>query len=235
MGNQLVENEWSMFGFGSYHVFWEMYLVVVREFIFTIVTGVVNVTLIAFLLIPHRAVILFAFPLICVLYINFLGVIRFFGLQINGFTYLIVVSSVGLLVDYLMHILMKYYEIQQKRKQQYYSNPKFHFHHRFPTTRDECVTKILETMGSSILQGGLTTFLAVLPLTLSTTLMFKRTFYAFFSLVTIGIIHGLILLPVILSIWGPFENYQNDDDDNDNDDNDLEVLNAKYLNNDEQK
>merc|ERR1711933_713752 len=127
--NQLLDEEWPMFGYNSAYVFWEFFLVVIREFFFTIVTGVVSVTAIAFVLIPHRTVILFALPLIIVLYINFLGSIRLFGLQINGFTYIVVVISVGLLVDYLMHILMKYFEIQQQRKQQGQLNRQLHLHH----------------------------------------------------------------------------------------------------------
>lgn len=62
---------------------------------------------------------------------------------------------------------------------------------------------MLKTMGVSILVGGLSTFLAVIPLAFSTSAIISTVFTAFFSMVTLGVAHGLIFLPVILSIVGP--------------------------------
>jgi hypothetical protein len=61
-------------------------------------------------------------------------------------------------------------------------------------------------MGASILVGGATTFLAVVPLSISSVKIFMTVFNAFFAMVTLGVTHGLILLPVILSYLGPTTN-----------------------------
>lgn len=61
----------------------------------------------------------------------------------------------------------------------------------------------LETMGASILVGGLSTFLGVIPLAFSTSAILRTVFTAFFAMVTLGLTHGLILLPVVLSLVGP--------------------------------
>jgi Patched family len=58
-------------------------------------------------------------------------------------------------------------------------------------------------MGASIFVGGLTTFLSVCPLLLSSTYIFITVFWCFFALVVLGFTHGLILLPVVLSLIGP--------------------------------
>ena len=58
-------------------------------------------------------------------------------------------------------------------------------------------------MGVSILVGGLTTLLGVVPLAISTLDIFGTVFKAFFGMIALGTTHGLILLPVILSIVGP--------------------------------
>ena len=64
----------------------------------------------------------------------------------------------------------------------------------------------IRTMGTSILLGGISTFLGILPLGFSTSDGFYTIFITFIGLVTLGIGHGLILLPVILSIFGPTVN-----------------------------
>merc|ERR1719396_93610 len=58
-------------------------------------------------------------------------------------------------------------------------------------------------MGSSVSLGGFSTFLAVLPLVLSTSKMIGTVFLAFFVMVVVGVLHGLVFLPVILSLVCP--------------------------------
>ena len=91
--------------------------------------------------------------------------------------------AIGLLVDYLLHVLLRYYET--------------------PGNRQEKVIKVLRSMGSSVMMGGITTFLGTIPLAFSSSEIFTTVFIAFITLVVLGISHGLILLPVILSIIGP--------------------------------
>jgi hypothetical protein len=106
------------------------------------------------------------------------------GLHINAVTYIVIVMAIGLLVDFLMHILLRYYETTG-------------------TTRNAKVKETLETMGASILLGGLTTWLGVIPLAFSTTAIFKMVFISFLAMVSLGCGVGLILLPVLLSLVGP--------------------------------
>merc|ERR1712226_598783 len=93
------------------------------------------------------------------------------------------VMSIGLLVDFIMHVLLRYYEC--------------------PGNRREKTVEMLKTMGSSVFIGGVSTFLGTLPLAFSSSEIFYTVFIAFVGIVTLGIGHGLILLPVILSIVGP--------------------------------
>mmetsp|Transcript_748 Transcript_748/g.1767 ORF Transcript_748/g.1767 Transcript_748/m.1767 type:complete len:150 (-) Transcript_748:159-608(-) len=99
---------------------------------------------------------------------------------------ILAVMSIGLLVDFLMHVLLRYYESPMEG-------------------REAKVKDTLRTMGSSILVGAISTFLGVIPLAFSSSEIFNTIFVTFIGLVTLGAGHGLILLPVLLSIFGPNE------------------------------
>ena len=92
--------------------------------------------------------------------------------------------SIGLLVDFLMHVLLRFFESAEKGRQ-------------------ERMKDTLRTMGSSVLVGGLSTFLGVMPLAFSVNQSFNIIFVTFIGLVTLGAGHGLVLLPTLLSLFGP--------------------------------
>jgi Niemann-Pick C1 protein len=177
------QKDWSFFTFEGIYNIWEFYAVSVDELIITTVTGVAAVTGVAFLLIPHLSAALFVFPLISMMYIDVLGVLQWAGAHVNPVSYIAMVMSIGLLVDYAMHVLLRY--------------------HESPGNRKEKTVEMLRTMGASILIAGISTLLGTLPLAFSTSEIFTTVFYAFLGLVTVGCGHGLILLPVVLSIIGP--------------------------------
>jgi uncharacterized membrane protein YdfJ with MMPL/SSD domain len=83
-----------------------------------------------------------------------------------------------------MHVMLRYNESKE-------------------TTRDDKVKDTLKTMGMSIMVGGLSTFIAVIPLAFSTSAIIGNVFTCFFAMVTLGVSHGLIFLPVVLSLVGP--------------------------------
>jgi Niemann-Pick C1 protein len=183
------QKDWAFFTFDGIYNIWEFYAVSVDELIITTVTGVAAVTTVAFLLIPHLTAALFVCPLICMMYIDVLGVLQWAGAHVNPVSYIAMVMSIGLLVDYAMHVLLRYFE----------SNG---------GGRKEKTVEMLRTMGASILIAGISTFLGTLPLAFSKSEIFTTVFYAFLGLVTVGCGHGLILLPVVLSTIGPEDQFE---------------------------
>ena len=61
----------------------------------------------------------------------------------------------------------------------------------------------IKDIGSSVLNGAISTFLAVAVLLFSKSYIFKTLSIQFALTVGLGVIHGLILLPVLLSLFGP--------------------------------
>lgn len=164
------------------HIF-AFYEVAADQLAVTIILSVACVCAVAFVLIPHWSAVPIILPTISVLFIDMIGVLQMFGYRINIITYIVLVVSIGLLIDFIMHILLRYYESECE-------------------TREEKVKDALGTMGASILVGGLSTFLGVTPLIFSSGEIFSTVCISFLSMVALGISHGLILLPVVLSYIG---------------------------------
>jgi hypothetical protein len=63
-------------------------------------------------------------------------------------------------------------------------------------------------MGPAVLNGGLSTILAFILLSTSDTYIFLSFFKIFFLICLFGLYHGLIVLPVVLSLVGPLRHYE---------------------------
>ena len=71
------------------------------------------------------------------------------------------------------------------------------------TDKNERAKEALADMGAAVLNGGISTFLAVVVLLFSSSYVFATLATQFALTVVLGLAHGLILLPVMLSICGP--------------------------------
>jgi len=182
-------NNWAFFMYEEQFPTWEFYSIAVSELVFSTIMGIAAVTLVGMLLIPHWTAFFFVLPVISITYVDLLGLLQFLGAKINAVTYVTMVMSIGLMVDFIMHILLRYYECEAN------------------LTRRQRVIETLKTMGASVVLGGTSSFLGVLPLAISKTLMINVIFINFISLMIIGITHGLILLPVLLSLMGPIDTH----------------------------
>eukprot|EP00096_Caligus_rogercresseyi_P000927 TRINITY_DN11496_c0_g1_i1.p1 TRINITY_DN11496_c0_g1~~TRINITY_DN11496_c0_g1_i1.p1 ORF type:complete len:269 (+),score=26.49 TRINITY_DN11496_c0_g1_i1:386-1192(+) len=112
------------------------------------------------------------------------GLMHFWGLTIDTVSCNLLIISIGLCVDYSTHVA-----------------------HRFlieaEGSRDHRVIKTLTNIGPAVLNGGISTFLAFCLLCSSVSHVFITFFKVFFLVVTFGLFHGLVFLPVVLSLIGP--------------------------------
>jgi len=75
----------------------------------------------------------------------------------------------------------------------------------FLGNRLEKTLRSIETIGPAVFNGGLTTFLALTLCGGSTSHTFITFFKVFVLTVIFGLYHGLVLLPVLLSLFGPVD------------------------------
>lgn len=124
--------------------------------------------------------------LICVILslIDIGGFMYFWDLTIDTVSCNNLIIAIGLCIDYSSHIA-----------------------HRFliepGTSRNDRICSTLANIGPAVLNGGFTTFFAFLLLANSQSHVFITFFKVFFLVVTFGLYHGLIVLPVFLSFFGP--------------------------------
>lgn len=182
--------EVKFFAYAEVFNVFEFYARAVHELTLTTALGVAAVSLVAALFIPHYSSVLFTFPLVCLSYADLLGFMRWCGVSINALSYVCLTLSIGLMVDFLMHVLIRYFEVKGSRR--------------------ERTVELLRTMGSSIIQGGSTTFMGIMLLAFSSSAAFRTIFVIFIGIVVLGVGHGLILLPVVLDCIGPEDIGNND-------------------------
>ncbi|KAK0090682.1 hypothetical protein PV325_008019 [Microctonus aethiopoides] len=113
--------------------------------------------------------------------IDLLGSMYYFGLTIEISTSIIILLCAGLAVDYAAHVGLEFT--------------------RTTGDKEERSIATLGNIGPAVFNGGLSTFLAFVLLGASNSHVFTTFFKLFTSVVVFGLFHGLLFLPVILSIF----------------------------------
>ena len=145
-------------------------------------TMAVMVAIIAFLLVNPKAVLVVCLCL-CLIIINIIGYMYFWDLNFDSVTIIMLIIALGLSVDYAAHIGRAYLETR--------GSP------------DERLKACLNNMGAAVFNGAFSTFLAVAVLGGSQSYVFITFFRQLFLCITLGLSHGLILLPVLMSLVNP--------------------------------
>ena len=173
----------NIFAFSSSWLNYEQYKAIEIEAIRNISsTMAVMVLIIAFLLVNPKAVLVVCFCL-CLIIVNIIGYMHFWDLTLDSVTIIMLVIALGLSVDYAAHIGRAFMEIDG--------------------TPDARLKLCLENMGVAVLNGAMSTFLAVLLLGGSQSYVFITFFRQLFLCIVFGLTHGLVLLPVLMSLINP--------------------------------
>ena len=113
-----------------------------------------------------------------------MGYMTLWGVSLDGVALINLIMCIGFSVDFSAHISYHYLTEEDKGAA-------------------DRIRGSLYALGIPILQGGGSTIVGVIGLAFAPSYLFVTFFKMIFLVIVLGILHGLVLLPVLLSLFGP--------------------------------
>ncbi|XP_006867699.1 PREDICTED: protein patched homolog 1 isoform X1 [Chrysochloris asiatica] len=183
-------NNYTSLGVSSYpngypFLFWEQYIGL-RHWLLLSISVVLACTFLVcavFLLNPWTAGIIVM--VLALMTVELFGMMGLIGIKLSAVPVVILIASVGIGVEFTVHVALAFLTaIGDKNRR---------------------AVLALEHMFAPVLDGAVSTLLGVLMLAGSEFDFIVRYFFAVLAILTIlGVLNGLVLLPVVLSFFGPY-------------------------------
>lgn len=140
--------------------------------------------LISFLFIPNVLCSLWVAFSIVSIELGVVGYMALWNVNLDSISMVNLIMCIGFSVDFTAHICYAYMSSKA-------------------TCPEERVRESLYALGLPIIQGAVSTILGVSALILAGSYIFMVFFKMIFLVIVFGALHGMFLLPVLLSLFGP--------------------------------
>ncbi|XP_060162218.1 protein patched homolog 2 isoform X5 [Globicephala melas] len=169
---------------GSPFLFWEQYLGLRRCFLLAVCILLVCTFLVCALLLLNPWAASLIVLVLAVMTVELFGIMGFLGIKLSAIPVVILVASVGIGVEFTVHVALGFLTSQGSRNLR--------------------AARALEHTLAPVTDGAVSTLLGLLMLAGSNFDFIVRYFFVVLTVLTLlGLLHGLVLLPVLLSILGP--------------------------------
>ncbi|XP_045445427.1 patched domain-containing protein 3 isoform X2 [Melitaea cinxia] len=170
--------------FHPYFVFFDQFELVRPTSIQNLCYGALMMMITSFIFIPNILCSLWVAFSIISIEVGVVGYMALWDINLDSISMINLIMCIGFSVDFTAHICYAYMASKAKHPKQRVS---------------EC----LYSLGLPILQGSFSTILGVVALLLADSYIFSVFFKMVFMVIFFGAMHGLFLLPVLLSLFGP--------------------------------
>ncbi|XP_033320041.1 patched domain-containing protein 3 isoform X2 [Bombus bifarius] len=170
--------------FHPYFVFFDQFELVKPTSIQCMVFGALIMMFISFIFIPNVLCCLWVAFCIISIELGVAGYMALWDVNLDSISMINLIMCIGFSVDFTAHICYAYMSSKQK-------------------TAEDRVKESLYSLGLPIVQGATSTILGLIALVLAGTYIFMVFFKMVFLVIFIGAMHGMFLLPVLLSLFGP--------------------------------
>ncbi|XP_039747230.1 patched domain-containing protein 3 isoform X2 [Pararge aegeria] len=170
--------------FHPYFVFFDQFELVRPTSIQNLCYGALMMMITSFIFIPNILCSLWVAFSIISIEIGVVGYMALWDINLDSISMINLIMCIGFSVDFTAHICYAYMASKAK----------------YPKER---VSECLYSLGLPIVQGSFSTILGVVALLLADSYIFSVFFKMVFMVIFFGAMHGLFLLPVLLSLFGP--------------------------------
>lgn len=170
--------------FHPYFVFFDQFELVRPISIQTMVIGAFVMTLVTFIFIPDVLCVMWIAISIVSIFVGVVGYMALWDVNLDSISMINLIMCIGFSIDFTAHICYSYMSSKRKR----------------PSHR---ISDAMYALGWPIVQGSVSTILGVIALLLAESYIFLVFFKMVFLVIFFGALHGLFLLPVMLSLLGP--------------------------------
>ncbi|KAK9502160.1 hypothetical protein O3M35_012746 [Rhynocoris fuscipes] len=170
--------------FHPYFVFFDQFELVRPTSIQSMVVGAVIMMIISFIFIPNMLCSLWVAFCIISIETGVAGYMALWSVNLDSISMINLIMCIGFSVDFTAHICYAYMSSKAE-------------------TSEERIKESLYALGLPIFQGAMSTILGVIALVLAQSYIFLVFFKMIFLVIMFGALHGMFLLPVLLSLFGP--------------------------------
>lgn len=170
--------------FHPYFVFFDQFELVRPTAIQSMIIGAIIMMIVSFIFIPNFLCSLWVAFSIISIEIGVAGYMSLWDVNLDSISMINLIMCIGFSVDFTAHICYTYMSSKAK-------------------CTKERVRESLYSLGLPILQGASSTILGCIALLVAQSYIFLVFFKMIFLVIFFGAMHGLFLLPVLLSLFGP--------------------------------
>ncbi|XP_062844163.1 patched domain-containing protein 3 [Trichomycterus rosablanca] len=164
-------------------IYYDQYTIITSNTIQTVSIATGVMLIVALILIPSPVCALWVTFAIASVIVGVAGFMALLGIDLDSISMINLVISIGFSVDFSAHIS---YAFVSSGK---------------PSANEKAVDALAH-LGYPILQGALSTILGVVVLSASVSYIFRTFFTIMFLVISFGLLHGVVFIPVFLTLTG---------------------------------